>query len=126
VNADQLVTSLDVLLVLNELNRQQSNGDAVGSGEQVEVNSDGLPAKDPESNSENGSPQELPVPSPTVTSDVSISGIGQSDLEQQADLSIGQVIDEQLSIEIEGDGVNSTLDDTLDLLSGDASIEGGS
>lgn len=126
VNADQLVTSLDVLLVLNELNRQQSNGDAVGSGEQVEVNSDGLPAKDPESNSENGSPQELPVPSPTVTSDVSISGIGQSDLEQQADLSIGQVVDEQLSIEIEGDGVNSTLDDTLDLLSGDASIEGGS
>ncbi|MDB4679271.1 dockerin type I domain-containing protein, partial [Rhodopirellula sp.] len=126
VNADQLVTSLDVLLVLNELNRQQSNGDAVGSGEQVEVNSDGLPAKDPELNSENGSPQELPVPSPTVTSDVSISGIGQSDLEQQADLSIGQVVDEQLSIEIEGDGVNSTLDDTLDLLSGDASIEGGS
>ena len=40
INADKLVTSLDVLLVLVELNRQRLRGEAVSDGEQVDVEAD--------------------------------------------------------------------------------------
>ena len=47
VNADKLVTSIDVLLVLNELNRQRLRGEAVSDGEQVDVEANVDPDETP-------------------------------------------------------------------------------